>query len=44
MRNTNQRANRHGSTSLGWEDKGRIDQELEGAYFQDVRLSKLLRI
>ena len=29
--------------SLGWEDKGWVDQELEGAYFQDVRLGKRLR-
>jgi len=43
MRTTNQRANRHGSASLGWEDKGWIDRELEGAYFQDVRLGKRLR-
>src|SRR4051794_10863922 len=30
-------------SSLGWEDKAWIDQELEGAYFQDVRLGKRLR-
>lgn len=29
--------------SLGWQDKGWVDQELEGAYFQDVRLGKRLR-
>lgn len=29
---------------MGWEDKGWIDQELEGAYFQDVRLGRRLRI
>ena len=28
---------------MGREDKGWIDQELEGAYFQDVRLGKRLR-
>ena len=38
MRTTNRRANRQGATSQGW-----IDQELEGAYFQDVRLEKRLR-
>ncbi|HAV62642.1 MAG TPA: IS4 family transposase [Verrucomicrobiales bacterium] len=30
-------------SSLGWEDKGWIDQELDGAYFQDVRLGQRLR-
>src|SRR5689334_23722523 len=29
--------------SVGWEDKGWIDQELNGAYFQDVRLGRRLR-
>jgi hypothetical protein len=43
MRTTHNRANRRGSTSLGWEDKDWIDRELEGAYFQDVRLGKRLR-
>src|SRR5581483_10513235 len=35
MRTTNERANRNGNTSLGWEDKAWDDQELDGAYFQD---------
>jgi hypothetical protein len=43
MRTTNHRENRNGNTSLGWEDKAWVDQELEGAYFQDVRLGKRLR-
>src|SRR5436190_18006932 len=43
MRTTNQRKNRDGSTSLGWEKKAWVDQELDGAYFQDVRLGKRLR-
>jgi hypothetical protein len=43
MRAGNHHRNRDGYTSLGWEDKGWIDQELEGAYFQDVRLGKRLR-
>src|SRR5580658_2724032 len=43
MRTTNHRANKNGDTSLGWEDKAWIDQELEGAHFQDVRLGKRLR-
>jgi hypothetical protein len=30
-------------SSLSWEDKAWVDQELEGAYFQDVRLGKRLR-
>jgi hypothetical protein len=29
--------------SLGWEDKAWIDRELNGAYFQDVRLGRRLR-
>src|SRR5438552_5741792 len=29
--------------SLGWNDKAWVDQELDGAYFQDVRLGKRLR-
>ena len=37
------RSNRQGATSLGWEDKGWVDKELDGAYFQDVRLGKRLR-
>jgi Transposase DNA-binding len=44
MRATSSHANQHRVTSLGWEDKGWIDQELEGAYFQDVRLGKRLRV
>ena len=43
MRTTKRRANHPSTTSLSWEDKGWIDQELEGAYFQDVRLGKRLR-
>src|SRR5580698_6101614 len=43
MRVTTHRASHHGNTSPGWEDKGWIDQELDGAYFQDVRLGKRLR-
>src|SRR5580658_1811990 len=43
MRTTNYRVNENGNTSLGWEDKAWIDQELDGAYFQDVRLGKRLR-
>ena len=43
MRTTNDRANQNGNTSLGWEDKAWVDQELDGAYFQDVRLGKRLR-
>ncbi len=43
MRTTNHLANQPGTTSLGWEDKDWIDQELGGAYFQDVRLGKRLR-
>jgi hypothetical protein len=43
MRTTNQSANQTRNTSLGWEDKAWIDQELDGAYFQDVRLGKRLR-
>jgi Transposase DNA-binding len=43
MRTTNHRENRNGNTSLGWEDKAWVDQELDGAYFQDVRLGKRLR-
>jgi Transposase DNA-binding len=27
----------------GWEDKAWVDHELDGAYFQDVRLGKRLR-
>jgi hypothetical protein len=33
----------NGNTSLDWKDKAWVDQELEGAYFQDVRLGKRLR-
>lgn len=29
--------------SLGWKDKAWVDEELEGAYFRDVRLGKRLR-
>jgi hypothetical protein len=43
MRTTKQCANHQGTTSLGWEDKAWVDQELDGAYFQDVRLGKRLR-
>lgn len=43
MRAANQSDNRNGNTSLGWEDKAWVDQELDGAYFQDVRLGKRLR-
>jgi hypothetical protein len=43
MRTTNHRANQNGNTSLGWEDKAWVDQELDGAYFRDVRLGKRLR-
>jgi hypothetical protein len=42
MRNETSGGERENS-SLGWEDKGWVDQELEGAYFQDVRLGKRLR-
>ncbi len=44
MRTPNRRVHRHGNTSPGWEDKAWVDQELDGAYFQDVRLGKRLRI
>ena len=30
-------------SSLGWEDKGWVDEELGGAYFRDVRLGQRLR-
>jgi hypothetical protein len=43
MRTVKHRANENGHTSLGWEDKAWIDQELDGAYFQDVRLGRRLR-
>jgi hypothetical protein len=43
MRTTNHRANQNGNTSLCWEEKAWIDRELDGAYFQDVRLGKRLR-
>ena len=43
MRATNRRVKHQGCASLGWEDKGWIDRELDGAYFQDVRLGKRLR-
>jgi hypothetical protein len=43
MRTTKSRAVQQSASSLGWEDKAWIDQELEGAYFQDVRLGKRLR-
>ncbi len=43
MRTTKRRAVQQNTTSLGWEDKAWIDQELEGGYFQDVRLGKRLR-
>ena len=43
MRTTNWRSNQSENTSLGWEDKAWVDQELDGAYFQDVRLGKRLR-
>lgn len=37
------RVNRQRNASLSWEDKGWIDQELDGAYFWDARLGKRLR-
>ena len=40
MRTKNHRAHHHGNTALGWEDKAWVDQELEGAYVQAVRLGK----
>src|ERR1700733_1074540 len=43
MRTTNHLTNYNGNTSLGWEHKGWVDQELDGAYFRDVRLGKRLR-
>jgi hypothetical protein len=43
MRATNRRVKHQGCASLGWEDKGWIGRELDGAYFQDVRLGKRLR-
>src|ERR1700750_2920142 len=43
MRTTNHGENRNGNTTLGWEDKAWVDQELDGSYFQDVRLGKRLR-
>jgi hypothetical protein len=43
MRTANLRENHNGTTSLGWDDKAWVDQELDGAYFQDVRLGKRLR-
>jgi hypothetical protein len=43
MRTTKHHASGEKATSLGWKDKAWIDQELEGAYFQDVRLEKRLR-
>ena len=43
MRTKNHRANHHGNTGLGWDDKAWVDQKLDGAYFQDVRLGKRLR-
>jgi hypothetical protein len=43
MRTKNHRATHHGNTALGWEDKAWVDQELDGAYFRDVRLGKRLR-
>jgi Transposase DNA-binding len=43
MQTGDHRENRNGNTSLGWEDKAWVDQELDGAYFQDVRLGKRLR-
>lgn len=43
MRTIHDGSNQNGNTSLGWEDKAWIDRELEGAYFQDVRLGKRLR-
>ena len=43
MRTPNHRTNCHGNTSLGWEDKAWVDQELDGGYFRDVRLGKRLR-
>lgn len=43
MRATNYRANQNRNTSPGWEDKAWVDRELDGAYFQDVRLGKRLR-
>jgi hypothetical protein len=43
MQTKKRRAKENGNTSLGWEDKAWIDRELDGAYFQDVRLGKRLR-
>src|SRR5215469_5220853 len=43
MRTTKRCVDKCGNTSLGWEDKAWVDQELDGAYFQDVRLGKRLR-
>jgi hypothetical protein len=43
MQTAKHRASHPGNTSLGWEDKGWIDRELDGAYFQDVRLGQRLR-
>src|ERR1700761_1319414 len=43
MRATNRRVEHQGRISLGWEDKGWIDRDLGGSYFQDVRLGKRLR-
>src|ERR1700739_3720879 len=43
MRTTKHRTDTAKATSLGWEEKAWIDQELDGAYFQDVRLGKRLR-
>ena len=36
-------AKQTGFTSPGWDDKGWVDQELDGAYFRDVRPGKRLR-
>ena len=43
MRPIKHRVHHQKTTSLGWGDKAWIDQELDGAYFQDVRLGKRLR-
>lgn len=43
MRTKNNCANSQPKTSLHWEDKAWVDQELDGAYFRDVRLGKRLR-
>jgi hypothetical protein len=43
MQSTKRGVDDRRNTSLGWEGKAWVDQELDGAYFQDVRLGKRLR-